>query len=140
MIKRMTAEVVRFSSGLRKWQECWDIELRNLKTGKINEFTMFGDDVLKSIIVTINKGDILDVEYTAPTTFLEKIFGNSPSIHNITKVRCVILERQLAKIPRIGASRGGNVGAIANELSDKSSYNYYRACCHYLIAIKTRAN
>jgi len=40
----------------------------------------------------MNKGDIYDVEYSGSTSFLSQMFS-SPDIHNLTKLRCSILER-----------------------------------------------
>jgi len=116
MFKKMTAEILDigwFSHG----GGYYVVTVRDPKTGNKIEFD-------KKHLTNYHDGDVIEFEYTEPSSFLGRIFDDI-KVRNVTKVRCVVLERQLVKIPKIATSRGGDVRSIANVLSDKSAYDYY---------------
>jgi len=114
MRKRMTEKIV----DLEYWSrtDYWRMAVRDSKTGKKKEFGVQGFYSLSNY----HEGDVVKIEYTEPSSFLDRIFGDT-TVHNITKVRCVVLERQLAKIKSV---RHGNIPHVAKLLSERE----YQGC------------
>jgi len=62
----------------------------------------YGSKFPHSIFSGLNNGDIIEFDYTEPSSWLSKLFSY-PEMHNIiTKVKDARLEQLLAKIPKTG--------------------------------------
>jgi|GEM_PF-5440174 len=129
----MTAEVVNAALAERNhvsyaWQKAHIcITIRDPNTGKNREF-LYMSNFPHGFYEGLYKGDIIEFDYTEPSSWLKSMFSPPQIINVVAKKRNVTLEQLLAKTPKMKTNSGDTLlrrlldsGRYENELTLKDS-------------------